>query len=141
MKLQTKLLAVVTLIFSLDAVAAEPAPLSQQLLGEQAMDLSASNVKVRVIKLTLPKGWKVATRIHPIPGPRYVLKGRVRIATDTKAEEFGPGQLFWETGSQYLSENVSDSEVDLLVTEMLPEPTTAKPGRTTSAKSPKGKAK
>ena len=136
-----KLFAGLALIFSLDAVAVETAPLPQQLLGEQAMDLSAPNVKVRVIKLTLPKGWKVATRIHPIPGPRYVLKGRVRIATDIKAEEFGPGQLFWETGSQYLSENVSDSEVDLLVMEMLPEPTPPKSGRTMSGKAPKGKAK
>ena len=105
------------------------------------MDLSASKVKVRVIKLTLAKGWKVASRIHPIPGPRYVLKGRVRIATDAKADEFGPGQLFWETGSQYLSENISDSEVDLLVMEMLPEPTPPKTGRTTNGKAAKGKTK
>jgi quercetin dioxygenase-like cupin family protein len=136
-----KLFAAIPLIFCLDATAAETATLPQQLLGEQSMDLSAPNVKVRVIKLTLPKGWKIATRIHPIPGPRYVLKGRVRIATDVKAEEFGPGQLFWETGSQYLSENVSDSEVDLLVMEMLPEPTSPKAGRTMGGKAPKGKTK
>lgn len=136
-----KLIACIALINSLDGIAAEMAPLPQQLLGEQSMDLSAPNVKVRVIKLTLPKGWKLATRIHPVPGPRYVLKGRVRIVTDIKAEEFGPGQLFWETGSQYLSENISDSEVDLLVTELLPEPTPSKGGRTTNGKAPKGKTK
>jgi hypothetical protein len=137
----TRLFAGLALMCWLDAMAAETAPLPQQLLGEQSMDLSASKVKVRVIKLTLAKGWKVASRIHQIPGPRYVLKGRVRIATDAKAEEFGPGQLFWETGSQYLSENVSDSEVDLLVMEMIPEPPPPKSGRTTNGKAVKEKTK
>lgn len=136
-----KLVTGIAFLLCLDATAAETAPLPQQLLGEESMDLSATKVKVRVIKLTLAKGWKVKTRIHPVPGPRYVLKGRVRIATDEKAEEFGPGQLFWETGSQYLSENVSDSEVDLLAMEMLPEPVPTKPGRTMTGKSPKGKTK
>lgn len=136
-----KLFAGLALLCCLDAIAAETTPLPQHLLGEQSMDLSASKVKVRVIKLTLAKGWKAASRIHPIPGPRYVLKGRVRIATDAKADEFGPGQLFWETGSQYLSENISDSEVDLLVMEMLPEPTPPKTGRTTNGKAAKEKTK
>lgn len=137
----TKLFAGWALMCCVDGMAAEPVPLPQQFLGEQLMDLSGSKVKVRVIKITLAKQWKVASRIHPIPGPRYVLKGRVRVATDAKAEEFGPGQLFWETGSQYLSENISDSEVDLLVMEMLPEPTPPKTGRTTSGKTTKEKKK
>lgn len=136
-----KLFAGLVLMCCIDAIAAENSPLPQQLLGEESMDLSSAKVKVRVIKLTLAKGWKVKTRIHPIPGPRYVLKGRVRIATDDKAEEFGPGQLFWETGAQYLSENVSDSEVDLLVTEMIPEPVPPKTARTSAGKPIKGKLK
>lgn len=136
-----KLFVGVALLSCIDVSAVEKAPLPQQFLGEESMDLPAPKVKVRVIKVTLAKGWKETTRIHPVPGPRYVLKGRVRIATDVKAEEFGPGQLFWETGSQYLSENVSNGEVELLVMEMLPEPTPPKAGRTTSGKTAKGKAK
>lgn len=133
-----KLIAGVMLMSCFDVTAGEAPPLPLQLLGEHSMDLSAPKVNVRVIKATLSKGWKAAERIHPVPGPRYVLKGRVRIATDTKAEEFGPGQLFWETGSQYLSENISDSEVDLLIMELIPEPSPPKSGRTTNGKKTKG---
>ena len=96
------LFAGLALLCCLDAIAAETAPLPQQLLGEQSMDLSASKVKVRVIKLTLAKGWKVASRIHPIPGPRYVLKGRVRIATDAKADEFGPDRKSTRLNSSHI---------------------------------------
>jgi hypothetical protein len=112
-----------------------------QVLGEESVDLPGSKVKVRVLKLSLPKGWKQSEKIHPLPGPRYVLKGRIRVVTEVKKEEFGPGQVFWENGVVATSENISDGEVDLLVTEMVPEPAALKGAHGSNGKSVKGATK
>ncbi len=132
----------VSISFATWGIAVADAPVaSSHVMGEQTVDANGTKLKVRVLKVMLPKGFKQIAKIYPIPGPRYVLKGRVRISVVGKSEEFGPGQLFWENGGQVLSENISDSEVDLLVTETLPESLQpkAKAGRGNNAKTAKQK--
>ena len=116
-------------------------PVVPQSLGEEVLDMAGSKVRVRVLKVTLPKGWKQSEHIHPVSGPRYVLKGRIRLISDSKRDEFGPGQVFWENGVAATSENISDGDVDLLVTEMVPEASPPRPARANNGKSSKGAVK
>lgn len=128
-------------LVSLDALATETSLAKVNLLGEQIVESPGGRLKVRVLKVSLPKKLKQFAKIYPAPGPRYVLKGRLRITVVGKTEEFGPGQLFWESGIQALSENISDTEAEILVTETTPEssPSKAKPERADKTKTGKTK--
>ncbi len=94
----------------------------RQVLLEQTVDLSAKKVRTSVSRLVLPKGFKTPQHVHDGPGPRYVLKGRVKIEQGGQAQEFGPGQVFWETGEPMTAENISEGEAELIIFEMVPQP-------------------
>jgi len=93
----------------------------KETLMEKPVELSTTKVVSRVFKITLPKGFKTPAHVHDGPGPRYVLKGRVRIEQDGAKQEFGPGQVFWETGDVMTAENVCDGEAELVIFEIAPQ--------------------
>ena len=104
---------------SIQAEEAQMPP--KETLLEKSMELSTTKVVTRVFKITLPKGFKTPAHVHDGPGPRYVLKGRVRIEQASTKQEFGPGQVFWETGEIMTAENVSDGEAELVIFEIAPQ--------------------
>ena len=98
----------------------------KETLLEKPMDLATTKVVTRVFKITLPKGFKTPAHVHDGPGPRYVLKGRVRVEQGSAKQEFGPGQVFWETGEIMTAENVSDGEAELVIFEIAPQKSAGK---------------
>ena len=104
-------------------VCAEEVPMPpRQTLLEQSVELPSNKVRASVFRLTLPKGYKTPQHVHEGPGPRYVVKGRVKIEEGGLAREYGPGQVFWESGAVMTAENVSEAEVELVVFEIAPQP-------------------
>jgi quercetin dioxygenase-like cupin family protein len=105
-----------------EAVAEGPAMPPKEVLLEKQVDLPANKVNARVIRVIFPKGYKTPEHVHDGPGPRYVLKGRLKIADSGQIQEYGPGQVFWESGQTMTAENISDGEAEIVIFELAPPP-------------------
>lgn len=101
--------------------APNPMPPKQALL-EKSIDLKSGKIDASVYRIVFPRGFKTPEHVHQGPGPRYVVKGRVRIVDSTQTQEYGPGQVFWETGETMTAENISDGEAELIIFEIAPTP-------------------
>jgi quercetin dioxygenase-like cupin family protein len=103
-----------------DLLAEEPAPegLTRAPLLERQIDLPTNRLKTTLLRVTLAQGYKSPLHTHEGPGPRYVLKGQVRMEEGGEAHVYGPGEVFWETGTWMTIENVGQGEAELLVVEL-----------------------
>ena len=106
------------------AVLAEEANMPpRKVLLEKAVDLPTNKVNTRVIRVIFPKGYKTPLHTHEGPGPRYVLRGRIKIEENGQAHEYGPGEVFWETGQWMTAENISDGDTEVVIVELVaPQP-------------------
>ncbi len=102
-------------------VAEEVVMPPKQTLLEKSLELSSNKIDARVFRISLPKGFRTPQHVHDGPGPRYVVKGRVKIEEAGKTQEYGPGQVFWETGEVMTAENVSEGEAELVIFEVAPQ--------------------
>lgn len=92
---------------------------ARQALLEKEMDLPSTHLKTNVLRLTFPQGYKTPLHTHEGPGPRYVLKGQLRIEEGGESHVYGPGEVFWETGSWMTAENVGAGEAEVVVIELV----------------------
>lgn len=102
------------------AAAQEPAAASRQLLLQKAVTLPANTVETRLIRVQFPPGYKTPLHTHEGPGPRYVLKGRLRVEDAGERREYGAGDVFWETGGPMTAENIGGSDAELVIFELAP---------------------
>jgi quercetin dioxygenase-like cupin family protein len=100
------------------ALADEPKMPPRQVLLEKTVDLSSNKVNTRVVRVTFPQGYKTPLHTHEGPGPRYVLKGRVKIEEGGQTHEYGPGEVFWESGQWMTAENVGEGEAEVVIVEL-----------------------
>lgn len=110
--------------------AEEPKMPPPQVLLEKPMELSANKLNTRVVRVALPPGYKTPLHTHEGPGPRYVLKGRVKVEQGGQVHEYGPGEAYWESGQWITVENVGQGEAEMMMVELSApkvEPTAAKP--------------
>lgn len=108
--------AVATLPFLSTAAAESPPP--RQLLLKRPVELPSSTVETRVIRVQFPSGYKTPVHTHEGPGPRYVLKGRLRVEDAGQTQVYGPGDVFWETGAAMTVQNVGGGDAELLIFEL-----------------------
>jgi quercetin dioxygenase-like cupin family protein len=104
------------------ALAEETLPMARQLLMAKAARAPAANIETRVIRVQFPPGFKSPVHTHDGPGPRYVLKGRVRVEDSGETRTYGPGDVFWETGGPMTIANVGGSDAEMVIFEMAPAP-------------------
>lgn len=116
-------ITLLTTLLPVAVVSAEETPMPpKETLLEKSVELSSNKIHAQVFRILLPKGFKTPQHIHNGPGPRYVVKGRVKIEEGGQTQEYGPGQVFWESGATMTAENVSDGEAELLIFEIAPQP-------------------
>lgn len=116
-------LTLLTTLLPVAIVSAEEMPMPpKETLLEKSVELSSNKIHAQVFRILFPKGFKTPQHIHNGPGPRYVVKGRVKIEEGGQTQEYGPGQVFWESGATMTAENVSDGEAELLIFEIAPQP-------------------
>jgi quercetin dioxygenase-like cupin family protein len=96
----------------------EPVP-ARQLLLERRFEPGSPELDVRVARVVLPKGYSSPLHTHETPGPRYVLKGRVRVEEGGQSRVHGAGEVFWQSGQWTRTENLGDEEVELVVFELV----------------------
>ena len=90
----------------------------RQILLEKTVEVPANKVNARVVRVIFPKGYKTPLHTHEGPGPRYVLRGRVKIEEGGQAREYGPGEVFWESGQWMTAENISEGDAEVLIVEL-----------------------
>ena len=120
--LKSMVLAVVVLLPCLQAAQAEePQPeASRQLLLRKEVTLPSNQAQTNLIRVKFPSGYKTPLHTHDGPGPRYVLKGKLRVEDHGERQVYGPGDVFWETGQAMTVENVGGSDAELVIFELAP---------------------
>jgi quercetin dioxygenase-like cupin family protein len=93
---------------------------SRQLLLTKAVTLSSNPVQTNVIRVQFPSGYKTPLHTHAGPGPRYVLKGKLRVEDAGESHVYGSGDVFWETGAAMTVENISGGDAEIVIFELAP---------------------
>jgi quercetin dioxygenase-like cupin family protein len=91
----------------------------RQVLLQKEVDLAAPRITANVIRVSFPKGYKTPLHTHEGPGPRYVLKGNLKVEDGGASHVYGPGDVFWESGREMTVENVGSTEAEMVIFEML----------------------
>ncbi|MBD9356572.1 cupin domain-containing protein [Methylomonas albis] len=99
------------------------AKFSRELLLKKPISLAAKEVDAHVIRVRFPKGFKTPSHTHEGPGPRYVVKGKLKVEDDGQINVYSQGEVFWETGAEMTVENVGKGEAEIIIFELA----TAKP--------------
>jgi quercetin dioxygenase-like cupin family protein len=98
--------------------AVTPLPMSRQLLMKRELPPMQGTPEVRVIRVIFPSGFKTPEHTHDAAGPRYILKGKLKVVDATRSEVFGPGDVFWETGESMTIESVGGSDAEMVIFEV-----------------------
>jgi quercetin dioxygenase-like cupin family protein len=89
-------------------------------LLENQVELPSKNINAKVIRVTFPPAFKTPSHTHDGPGPRYVVKGKLKVTEDGKVNTYGIGEVFWETGKLMTVENVGKDTAELIIFELAP---------------------
>jgi quercetin dioxygenase-like cupin family protein len=89
-------------------------------LLENTVELPSKSVNAKVIRVTFPPAFKTPWHTHEGPGPRYVVKGKLKVTEDGKVNTYGIGEVFWESGKLMQVENVGKETAELIIFEMVP---------------------
>lgn len=113
---------IVLLFFVVEAVSADDAKpgLIRTTLMENPVELSSKNVNAKVIRVTFPPAFKTPWHTHEGPGPRYVVKGKLKVTEDGKVNTYSVGEVFWESGKLMAVENVGTETAELIIFELAP---------------------
>jgi quercetin dioxygenase-like cupin family protein len=93
---------------------------SRQLLLKKEVSLPSNTVLTNVIRVQFPSGYKTPLHTHEGPGPRYVLKGRLRIEDAGQTHVYTAGDVFWETGAAMTVENIGGNDAEIVIFELAP---------------------
>ncbi len=74
----------------------------------------------KVTRVVFPPAFKTPAHTHDGPGPRYVVKGALKVIEGNKTAIYKAGDVFWETGELMSVENLSNAPAELILFEMLP---------------------
>jgi quercetin dioxygenase-like cupin family protein len=101
--------------------AQEKSGLNRTILLEKKLELPSPNIDAKVIRVAFPFGFKTPWHTHEGPGPRYVVKGSLKVVEHGKATTYSAGEVFWETGELMSVENVGDDVAELIIFELAPD--------------------
>ena len=97
------------LLINLNAVSAqEKATLNRTVLLENKVELPGNNVNAKVIRVIFSPAFKTPWHTHEGPGPRYVVKGKLKVVEGGKTVTYSVGDVFWESGDLMSVENLGD---------------------------------
>jgi quercetin dioxygenase-like cupin family protein len=96
------------------------AKFSRELLLKKHVALAAKEVDTNVIRVQFPKGYKTPLHTHEGPGPRYVVRGKLKVEDNGQSIIYDQGTVFWETGAEMTVENVGKAEAEIIIFEMIP---------------------
>ncbi|MDD1624178.1 MAG: cupin domain-containing protein [Methylococcaceae bacterium] len=113
-------LAVLLLIDVQAVLAQEPSALNRSTLLSNKVELPSKNIDAKVIRVTFPPAFKTPWHTHEGPGPRYVVKGKLKIVEEGKVNIYSVGDVFWESGHLMSVENIGEDSAELIIFELVP---------------------
>ena len=113
-------LAAVFLINIKTVSAQEKPTLNRALLLENKVELPSKDVNAKVIRVTFPPAFKTPWHTHEGPGPRYVVKGKLKVVEGGKTNTYSAGDVFWESGNLMSVENMGENSAELIIFELAP---------------------
>jgi quercetin dioxygenase-like cupin family protein len=109
------------LLINITTVSAQEKPtLNRTLLLENKVELPSNNVNAKVIRVTFPPAFKTPWHTHEGPGPRYVVKGKLKVIEEGKTNIYAVGDVFWESGNLMSVENMGEDPAELIIFELAP---------------------
>jgi quercetin dioxygenase-like cupin family protein len=116
------LLTFIALFFiNIELVSAEQkVALNKAVLLENKVELPSKSVNTKVIRVTLPPAFKTPWHTHEGAGPRYVVKGKLKVVEGGKTDTYSVGDVFWESGDLMSVENLGDDSAELIIFELAP---------------------
>jgi len=109
------------LLINITTVSAQENPtLNRTLLLENKVELPSNNVNAKVIRVTFPSAFKTPWHTHEGPGPRYVVKGKLKVIEGGKTNIYAVGDVFWESGNLMSVENMGEDPAELIIFELAP---------------------
>lgn len=100
--------------------AQEKTSLNRTVLLEKKLELPTPNITTKVIRIAFPPAFKSHWHTHEGQGPRYVIKGTLKVIEGGKTNTYSAGEVFWETGELMSIENVTDDAAELIIFELAP---------------------
>lgn len=115
------LIALTALLFTMQTVSAdETAGLSRTTLLENAVEFPDKNINTKMIRVIFPPAFKTPEHTHEGPGPRYVVKGTLKVIEGDKTNIYTAGEVFWESGKLMSVENMGQESAELIIFELAP---------------------
>jgi quercetin dioxygenase-like cupin family protein len=109
------------LCINIRTISAQEKPtLNRTLLLENRVELPGNNINAKVIRVTLPPAFKTPWHSHEGPGPRYVVKGKLKVVEGGKTGTYSAGDVFWESGNLMSVENLGEDSAELIIFELAP---------------------
>ena len=109
------------LFINIKIVSAQEKPiLNRAVLLENTVELPGNNVNAKVIRVTFPPAFKTPWHTHEGPGPRYVVKGMLKVVEGGKTHIYSVGDVFWESGDLMSVENTGEDSAELIIFELAP---------------------
>jgi quercetin dioxygenase-like cupin family protein len=109
------------LLINIKIVSAQEKPiLNRTILLENKVELSSNNINAKVIRVTFPPAFKTPWHAHQGPGPRYVVKGKLKVVEGGKTNTYSVGDVFWESGHLMSVENMEENSAELIIFELAP---------------------
>ena len=110
------------LFINIKTVSAQENPtFDRTILLENKVELPSNNVNAKVIRVIFPPAFKTPWHTHEGPGPRYVVKGTLKVVEDGKTNTYAVGDVFWETGHLMSVENIGEDSAELIIFELVSE--------------------
>ena len=110
------------LFINIKTVSAQENPtFDRTVLLENKVELPSNNVNAKVIRVIFPPTFKTPRHTHEGPGPRYVVKGKLKVVEDGKTNTYAVGDVFWETGHLMSVENIGEDSAELIIFELVSE--------------------
>lgn len=113
-------LIILFFISSQSVSAAGNSQMGKELLLDNTVKLGASDIRTKMLRVTFPAGFKTPWHTHRGPGPRYVIKGSLKITEQGKSTIYNTGEVFWESGQLMSAENVGSGEAQVVIFELTP---------------------
>ena len=108
------LVTLATLLISMQIVSAQgKSNLNRTVLLENKVEFPSNNINAQIIRVTFPIAFKTPWHTHEGPGPRYVVKGKLKVIEGGKMNIYSVGDVFWESGNLMSVENIGDDLVEL----------------------------
>ncbi len=100
--------------------AQQQASVNRSVLLEKTLELPSPNINAKAIRVEFPPAFKTPWHTHEGPGPRYVVKGHLKVVEGGKANTYSAGQVFWESGELMSVENIDADAAEIIIFELAP---------------------